>query len=168
MSAILIRRMTAADVPGVRHVARVTWAATYEGIIPATVQEQFLDEAYAEAQLLRRMAGGIMLVAARDEAIVGFANFWRHAPDEAELTAIYVLPAAQGAGIGTRFVRAGLAELPGVTRLRLSVDRDNLRGRRFYTARGFVVVGERIERLAGHDLPLVEMMLECAGQPWLR
>lgn len=157
--SINVRRMVPADMAAVRHVAQVTWAHTYQGIIPEPVQAEFLRRAYADAALERRMRRDVFLVAERARTIVGFADFYPVEPGLAELAAIYVLPEAQSAGAGSQLLATGLRALPQVRRIRLDVERDNLTGRRFYAARGFEVISETIEQFAGHDLHIIKMEL---------
>lgn len=157
--SITIRRMLGGDIASVRQVAQTTWAQTYQGIIPEAVQAEFLRRAYSNAALQRRMAQDVFLVAARDSTIIGFADFRPLGPGRAELAAIYVLPAAQGAGIGSRLLATGLHALPDVRTLQLDVERENQIGRRFYEAKGFQISGEAIEQFAGADLHLVRMVL---------
>lgn len=108
-----------------------------------------------------RLANSAMYVAERDGDIVGFANFQRSrtVPEEAELTAIYLLPEAQGMGIGTLLLNAGVRELDGVKRLIADVERHNASGLRFYRARGFKTVGEHEATLNGYALPMARMCL---------
>jgi ribosomal protein S18 acetylase RimI-like enzyme len=159
--SVTIRRMAAADIDGVRQVARTTWAQTYQGIIPEPVQAEFLSLAYSDGALQRRMTQDVFLVAVRDGAIVGFADFQRTGPNLADLAAIYVLPAAQGAGVGSQLLTTGLRALPDVRTLQLHVERDNQIGRRFYAAKGFQISGETTEQFAGHDLHTLKMTLHC-------
>jgi ribosomal protein S18 acetylase RimI-like enzyme len=156
----IIRRMLPHDTAGVQRVARETWAATYREIIPDEVQARFLERAYSDESLRRRREQGLMLVAEEHGAIVGFANAVQTGDHEADLAAIYVLPEAQGGGIGSRLLDAALQALPDVSTLFVRVERDNLIGRRFYEAKGFVVVEEIVEQIAGQALHLILMRLD--------
>jgi ribosomal protein S18 acetylase RimI-like enzyme len=153
----IIRRMESADNAGVQRVARETWAATYRGIIPDDVQARFLERAYSEESLRLRRERGLMLVAERDGAIVGFANIVPTGDHEADLAAIYVLPEAQGSGIGSRLLDAAMTALPDVTTLWVRVERDNAIGRRFYDAKGFTEVDAIVEQIAGSSFHLILM-----------
>lgn len=155
--SVTIRPMVAADIEAVREVAHVTWARTYREIIPEAAQVEFLRRAYSDDMLRRRMAQHVFLVALWEERIVGFADFRRLEPGRAELSSIYVLPEAQGSGVGSDLLAAGLRALPDVVTLRLDVDRENRSGQRFYAAKGFVVSGETSQEFAGHTLPLLTM-----------
>ena len=71
--------------------------------------------------------------------MVGFVQYMRRSAESVELTRIYVLPDAQRSGIGTHLVNAGLAVLAeeGLRRLTVSVEQENIIGRRFYEKMGF-------------------------------
>lgn len=125
------------------------------------MQEGFIERAYSDESLERRMSSGVLLVAVLNDEVVGFVNFAPASEDGAsELAAIYVLPEAQGRGLGTRLLHSGLKRMPGVSRVGLFVERDNPTGRRFYESKGFVEVGSRTEHLFGHDFDTIEMVRE--------
>ena len=160
-----IREMSVRDAGAVESVARETWAAAYAGIIPERAQRAFLERAYSPASLARRIESGVFLVAEVDGEVVGFADLSRVGgePGVVELAAIYVLPDAQGAGLGTRLLLAGLERFSGAKRIRADVERENLAARRFYEARGFVETSRRTVRAFGHEFRTVVMTLELTG-----
>lgn len=162
--AVIIRSMEEKDVPDVQRVARTTWHHTYDGIIPRPVRTRFLDAFYSDEAMKRRMDGSLMLVALRDDAIVGFAHFFvsRRDPKEAELGAIYIVPVAQGVGIGTMLLQEGTSRLQGVTHLVANVEKTNRKGRAFYEAKAFRPVGETEELFYGFALRTVKMRLDLA------
>ncbi|RKN74142.1 GNAT family N-acetyltransferase [Paenibacillus ginsengarvi] len=164
--AVTIRLMEKRDTEEVRKVARATWHHTYEGIIPERVRTRFLDAFYNDEAILRRMTGSILLVAEREDGIVGFANFFssRRDPSEAELGAIYILPEAQGGGIGTLLLQEGIGRLrlQGATRLLANVERSNRKGLSFYEAKRFKASGEKEELFYGYALRTVQMKLDLA------
>ena len=102
--------------------------------------------------------GSSFLVAESRGAVVGFAQFVRRSAESAELTRIYVLPAQQRGGIGTRLLEAGLAECAEecLKRLTVSVERDYRIGRRFYEQSGFGELREHSQDVRGFALDLVE------------
>ena len=141
-------------------MARTTWDHAYREIIPEEVRTEFVDKAYSQASLERRMGEGVFLVAVADGKVVGFANFHPVSPDEVELAAIYVLPEVQKRGIGTRLLEAGLDRFPPAAKVTLRVERENAPARRFYERKGFAASRHLTEHLFGHEMHEVEMTLE--------
>ena len=155
----MIRKMEQQDITAVRQVAIESWHDTYEGIIPQAIRERFLEAAYSPASLQRRLEQSTLYVAEQNGAVVGFANFFLlPEPGDAELSAIYLLPACQGQKIGTALLESGMADLTETERLYITVERDNGNARRFYEARGFSTVAEFEEDFGGHILNSVRMM----------
>lgn len=159
--AYVIRPMIRQDIKSVQEVAKASWHATYEGIIPLDVQDNFLQAAYGDEMMERRMKHSYMFVAEMNGDVVGFANFSK-VDDEgkAELSAIYLLPAAQGNGIGTALLNEGIQTLKEVRTIYLDVEKDNKAGLHFYQAKGFQVVKEYDDIFDGHVLKTIQMSLQ--------
>jgi ribosomal protein S18 acetylase RimI-like enzyme len=155
-----IRTAVVDDIPGIRHVARITWHHTYRDSIPERVRAEFLDRAYSAASLAERIGSNVFLVALDDGTVVGFADFRPLPESRVELAALYVLPEAQGRGIGTHLLRTGIDRFLRGTEFVLRVERENTAARRFYEARGFQPRGESAEVYLGHEFRDVEMVLE--------
>lgn len=157
---MMIRRMTVEDIPQVQHVARKSWHHTYDGIIPRHIQDNFLATAYNDENMVRRVERSHAFVAVIEDEVVGFTNF-SYVKDngKSELAAIYLLPEAQGKGLGTKLLEQGFA-LPSVQAIELSVEKDNASGMNFYIAKGFRQIDAYKEDFAGHELDTVRMRLE--------
>ena len=155
-----IRSMTKEDITLVQHVASVSWQSTYDGVIPIEIQERFLTHAYSETMMDKRMEHSIVLVAELSDTIVGFANF-THVDEKgmSELAAIYLSPESQGKGIGTALLTCGIDCLRGVKRIAVTVEKENERGKRFYTSKGFHELHEFEEDFDGHLLQSIRMEL---------
>jgi ribosomal protein S18 acetylase RimI-like enzyme len=69
----------------------------------------------------------------------------------AELSKLYVLAGAHGAGVGAALMQASVdaAAQRGYAAVWLGVNRDNLRANRFYEKQGFAIVGEKKFALGG-------------------
>lgn len=92
----LIREMVKEDTKQVQDVAKKSWNATYEGIIPNEIQENFLKSAYNDEMMEWRLRNSLMMVAEADNTITGFANFTPvNEQGHTELSAIYLLPEYQ-------------------------------------------------------------------------
>jgi ribosomal protein S18 acetylase RimI-like enzyme len=117
---LIVRRAVLADVAGIARVHVQSWHATYPGILPAAEIERhtLAQRAGTWARLLDG-TDAVVFVAARDEAVQGFANTGRfrlgddkgegpgEGQGEGELNVLYVLPTAQRQGIGRSLFNAG-------------------------------------------------------------
>lgn len=157
---VIIRTMHVEDIPQVQDVAKKSWNATYEGIIPFKIQEKFLKVAYNNDRMKQRLERSFLFVAEIDSNVVGFANFSPvNEEGKAELGAIYLYPEYQGKGIGSALLQKGINELEGVEEIYINVERDNEIGKSFYDAKGFQVLKEFDDDFEGHILKTVRMVL---------
>ena len=156
----LIREMVKEDKKQVQEAVKKSWNATYEGIIPIEIQDNFLNGAYNDEMMKRRLEHSLMLVAEADDTILGFANFTPvNKKNQTELSAIYLLPEYQGEGIGSALLNAGIEKLKDVKEIHLDVEKENTIGTTFYKAKGFKVVKEYDDNFDGHILKTVRMVL---------
>ncbi len=154
-----IRSMREEDIAQVQHVANMTWHATYDGIIPYSVQETFLQRAYHDTRLKLRLERSHLFVAETPDGIVGFANFSPVRNDgKAELGAIYLYPSYQGYGIGSALLQKGIDALDKVTEIYVNVEKSNQPGMMFYASKGFETVKEMEECFDGHTLKTVRLV----------
>ena len=110
--------------------------------------------------MVRRVERSHAFVALLDEQVVGFANFSYVREDgKSELAAIYLLPVAQGKGLGSKLLEQGLA-LPNIKAIELSVKKDNASGMNFYLAKGFKQIDAFKEYYAGNELETIRMRFE--------
>ena len=157
----IIRRMLIEDAKEVQDVAKKSWNATYEGIIPNNIQENFLKGAYNDEMMQRRLSHSLLLVAEAENKIAGFANFSPvNEQGQAELSAIYLYPEYQGYGIGSALLDKGITMLENLKEVYLDVEKDNTIGTNFYEAKGFKVVDEYDDNFDGHILKTVRMVLK--------
>lgn len=155
-----IRKTKYEDIKQVQNVAKTTWNATYEGIIPLEVQETFLKTAYNNEAMKQRLEGSNLFVAEIEGKVVGFANYSPVNKDgKVELGAIYIYPEQQGKGIGSALLQKGIEDLAGVKEIYINVEKDNKIGKAFYEAKGFEVVKEFDDAFDGHILKTVRMVL---------
>ncbi|WP_026859840.1 GNAT family N-acetyltransferase [Jeotgalicoccus psychrophilus] len=156
----IIREMVTEDTKQVQYAAKKSWNATYEGIIPIEIQDNFLKGAYNNQMMERRLEHSLMLVAEAENTIAGFANFTPvNQQGQTELSAIYLLPGYQGEGIGSALLNAGIEKLKDVKEIHLDVEKENTIGMAFYKAKGFKIVDEYNENFDGHILKTVRMVL---------
>jgi len=159
-----IREMNSGDINQVQQVAKRSWNHTYEGIIPLEIQKSFLESAYNDEMMQRRLKSSFIYVSEIDGKIVGFANFSPVKEDgKTELLAIYLNPEFQGKGLGTALLNKGLKNLDGVKEVFINVEKENTVGTTFYQAKGFKVVSEFEEDFDGHPLKTVRMALKISN-----
>jgi N-acetylglutamate synthase-like GNAT family acetyltransferase len=128
---VKIRKAQLKDTVSIRKVARITWRATYQELIPIKIQNQFLNVAYSDRNMKLRIDQTLFFVAEQEGEIVGFANATIK-KDDAELSAIYVLPELQGHSIGSRLLQSVLSNLDHAGQLVVDVESGNQIGERFY------------------------------------
>ena len=159
-----IRSMQVDDIPQVQHVAKTSWHNTYEGIIPHMIQERFLDVAYSDEMMKKRVENSFIFVVEVAGRVVGYADF---SPvkkgGEVELAAIYLLPEHQGKGMGTALLQTGIHHSKGWKELFINVEEENESGTAFYRAKGFDVVSQFDDDFDGHVLKTVRMVLKEGG-----
>lgn len=157
----VIREMVREDIKQVQDVAKESWHATYEGIIPREIQDNFLQAAYSNEMMERRLNSSFLYVAEVENKIVGFANFSPvNHEGQVELSAIYLSPAYQGRGIGTALLEAGVNNIANIEGIYLDVEKENTIGTAFYTAKGFTIMNEFDDNFDGHILKTVRMVLK--------
>lgn len=72
---ITIREMNYEDTKPVQKIAQTSWNATYEGIIPLEVQNNFLKLNYSDESMKQRIELSIVYVAEVEGKVVSFANY---------------------------------------------------------------------------------------------
>lgn len=156
---ITIRKMHYEDTKQVQRIAKTTWNATYEGIIPLEVQNNFLKSNYSDKSMIQRIERSIVYVAEVEGKVVGFANYSTvRDGGKVELAAIYLYPEFQGKGIGTALIHQAVKELKGIKEIFINVEKDNKIGMNFYEAKGFEIVNESDLEFDGHILKQVRMV----------
>jgi ribosomal protein S18 acetylase RimI-like enzyme len=132
----VIRAATEADAPALAQIQVRGWRWAYADFI-AEEDMPVLEERVPVWREL--IPTGRVRVFDQDGTVVGFVVV---AGDE--LKALYVEPAAQGAGVGTRLLDDAVARIAanGHARAWLLVYADNAHGRAFYERHGWERVGE--------------------------
>lgn len=153
----MIRPMTANDMRQVQQIVRTTWQETYDNLIPESLQARFLESAYSDSMLLKRMEKTRLLVLQYDENLIGFINFTETDADgDAELLAIHVLPNFQRNGFGKRLVQAMQEMLVNTLQLFTYIDERNRNSRQFYEKEGFQLLQVFDEHFEGLPVQTAE------------
>lgn len=141
-------------VPQIRVAVPEDWAAVRRVRLaaladaPSAFWSSFEEEVgQSEQQWRERIARGLKLLALDGERVVGHAGGFvpTDRPDDVELVAMWVDPAARGRGIGAALIEAlaDWAESIGSTRLHLWVEEKNAAAYGLYRRRGFEPTGQR-------------------------
>ncbi|MBO8171663.1 MAG: GNAT family N-acetyltransferase [Bacillaceae bacterium] len=154
-----VRDATYDDIPEIQKIAEVSWHDTYQALIPEEIQNKFLEQAYAQSSLTKRIDQTIFKVAEVDGRMAGFINVI-HGHDHAELSAFYMHPDFQRQRIGSRLLEEVLQEVEGISEIYVEVEKGNKSGETFYQSRGFQVVEEYEEDFMGHPLNTLRMVLK--------
>lgn len=151
--------MICEDIIPVQNIAKVSWHATYEGIIPREVQDKFLEVAYSCYTLKQRLKKSNFYVAEVNGVVIGFENYSLVSDRKVELLAIYLHPDFQGKGIGTTLLEYAMEDLKFLKEIYVNVEKENTIGMNFYKAKGFKVIDEFDDNFDGHILKTVRMVM---------
>jgi ribosomal protein S18 acetylase RimI-like enzyme len=132
-----------ADAAALARLHVETWRETYAGLLPRTYLER-MSSALHEHRWRQRLASTreATLAAEGPDGLVGYVSAERargaKSGAEAEITTLYVLKRAQGAGLGRELFTAAARVMAarGATSLVVWVLRDNLDARAFYERLG--------------------------------
>jgi ribosomal protein S18 acetylase RimI-like enzyme len=151
-AATTIRHAIPSDADAIGALSGRAWRATYPGIVPNAVLDEWIERAAASwhTAFAERPPDSPWRpwVAERDGAIVGFATTtpaksdWLPPPDGAgEVTNLYLEPAAIGTGAGRALFEHAVADLRerGFNPLVVWAFRDNERAIRFYERMGCTI-----------------------------
>lgn len=147
-----VRLASADDVDAIARVTRLAYGATYPGIVPTPVLDEWIESATAMWRTAFETRGPDSpwrpWVAERDGTIVGYAtttpgkDWWLPPPEGAgEITNLYLDPDAIGTGVGSLLFDHAVADLRerGFDPLVVWAFRDNQRARRFYEGKGLTI-----------------------------
>ena len=150
--APIVRAAVDGDASALGAVSAAAFAATYRGIVPDPVLDEWISEAPRSwsAALADRPPDDPrrIWVAERDGAVIGYATTapagdrWLAPPDGAgELTNLYIDPEVIGSGVGRRLYEHAVDDLwaRGFDPLVVWAFRDNPRAGRFYERMGLEI-----------------------------
>lgn len=137
-----IRTASERDLPAVRELLGVCWHATYDGIYGAERVSVITAEWHSMASLKARLAKPYseFIVAEGGTGLDGMAYASQSDPGFVMLHQLYLLPQAQGRGLGAEMLAEIEAAFPDAKAIRLEVEAANENAVGFYARRGFVTV----------------------------
>ena len=155
LEGLHLRRATSEDVAWLAEFGARTFRAAFAHLTPEDEVAGYCAAAYGVAQQAEELqrAHSIALIAELDAARVGFAWVLREDPlrtppcvtdpDAVHLSRIYIDPAVQNHGVGSRLIEGALAEARGLggETLWLAVWEKNPRAIAFYQRHHFSEIG---------------------------
>jgi ribosomal protein S18 acetylase RimI-like enzyme len=163
---IEVSRAVAADLTELADVAARTFPLACPPSVTADDVAAFIAENLSEQRFLDYLAepDRLVLTARDDDRILGYAMLIRGVAADAdvqkavpvrpavEISKMYVLPDAHGAGVSASMMTAALdaSQTLGAACVWLGVNQENRRAQRFYAKQGFTVSGTKTFRLGGH------------------
>lgn len=142
MKGASLRAATPADLPAVRDVLVATWHATYDATLGSAMVDDITRRWHSIGALAAQLehADCLRLVVEQGGRIVG-TLLATGCCDGITLNQLYVLPDAQGQGLGAALFRRMETELGDAIPVTLEVEPRNATAIAFYERLGFRVVG---------------------------
>ncbi len=143
---INISTATPAQHPIIQSIAHITWPVTFGDLMTPEQLQYMLNMMYSDAALAEQTGpkGHVFLLAEKDGQHLGFASYELHYQGEkkTKLHKIYILPSAQGQGVGRALFEqvTEIARSAGDQKISLAVKRDN-DAVKFYEKLGYHIVG---------------------------
>ncbi|MFV8271169.1 GNAT family N-acetyltransferase [Flavobacterium sp. GT2N3] len=148
---ISLKEASIADISTIQDVANKTWPITYHEILSKEQLEYMMDLIYSDESLIKQIQKKEQLfyVAYENTSVLAFIAIEHNYKNAAvtRIHKIYILPEAQGKGMGTLLIDSiqKLAKENKSTSLSLNVNRLN-KAVAFYQKLGFeIIVEENIE-----------------------
>jgi diamine N-acetyltransferase len=158
-----IRPLAEPDLPLVAELAYRVWPHAYAGVLSAEQIANILGSIYTPANLTAEMAAGHRFWGAFDAAAaLGFASGYRDG-DVVWLKKLYVLPEAQGRGVGRALLETVAGAFGRAAQMRLFVNSGNTAAQDFYRRRGFVLAETRPVQMG--DYAFTDFIFARTAQP---
>lgn len=143
----VIREWRSNDLPAVRHVMLTTWMDAYSPFIPVEDLRFYFEQHYnlPALEAFFATAGVSGFVAEIDGTVVGYVKNQFNADEKRfYVSSLYVLPAFQGRGLGTKLMNAAetRALTFGVDEVWLGVMTQNRAALEWYKGMGFHFIEE--------------------------
>lgn len=144
---IEIRPLLLDEIPIVQNIARTTWPVTFGDVMPPEQIEYMLNLMYSEESLLSQILDKKhnFLLASEKNVPLGFTSYETNYANKRQIMIhkIYLLPQAQGKGIGTKLIDfiSTIGKSIQDTHVRLKVFVHNPNAIGFYEKIGFSKAG---------------------------
>lgn len=161
---VKVRRAEREDAETIRRLLIKTWHHTYDSLMgPEEVTK--ITGAWHAIETLREQISAddqLFLVAELDGEIAGHAYALEDAPGTLNLSRLYILPSAQGKGLGRALLEHVEQHFPDSKTMHLEVHERQHQAHRFYKANGFEVIGKTAHCGGDSDVPALIMEKKLA------
>jgi diamine N-acetyltransferase len=146
---INLRLATLEDASRIQEIAEITWPISYAGVITSEQIRYMLDLMYSQSKITAAIKDPkqAFWLAKKDGETIGFCSieFQNPSSEYLRIHKLYVLPTAQGFGIGKLLVDkvAQEAQLKNIHCLHLNVNKRN-KAYHFYLKIGFQILQEEV------------------------
>ncbi len=128
------------DIPVIHDLARRIWNQHYPAIITQQQIDYMLDKMYSAEALASQMDQGHQFrIVSEGAAPLGYLSFSDQGNGDFFLHKFYIDTTLHRKGIGSRFFDQVFGGIPGLQRIRLTVNRKNNTAINFYFRKGFVI-----------------------------
>lgn len=140
---ISITQANISELQKVREIALKTWPQTFASILTPEQIVYMMNWMYQLDALRQQVLEKkhVFLLAKEEDKSLGFCSYELHAksPSKTKIHKIYILPEAQGKGVGKKLIQevAQIAKRNGDTHLFLNVNKYNQSAIDFYSKIGF-------------------------------
>lgn len=148
-SRISIRKADFSDISTLRTLAERTWFKTYGSLLSKEQMDYMFEWMYSENSINDQMAtqGHVFYIAYEGSKPIGYVSIEKQSEELFHLHKIYILPTAQGKGIGKMLLEQCYAHAQGHTSLsefqvELNVNRGN-KALAFYHKMGLQIVDQK-------------------------
>ncbi|MFV8391914.1 GNAT family N-acetyltransferase [Flavobacterium sp. LB2P6] len=144
---ISLKQASIADLNTIQEIANITWPITYGEILSKEQLNYMMDLIYSDESLIKQIQNQEQLfyIVNEETSVIAFIAIKHNYKEEAvtRIHKIYILPGAQGKGIGKLLIDAvqKLATENNSTLLSLNVNRFN-KALAFYQKLGFEIIAE--------------------------
>jgi diamine N-acetyltransferase len=141
------KKLEISDLAKIQRIAYETWPNTFGQLLPREQIDYMLQLIYNEESLMKQIQekGHNFMLAEKNNQPLGFSSYEinYNAQPKLMIHKLYILPTAQGLGIGTKFINmlSKLAVQNSNNQLRLKVYIKNDKAIEFYEKYGFRKVG---------------------------
>ncbi|MBK6825706.1 MAG: GNAT family N-acetyltransferase [Chitinophagaceae bacterium] len=164
---MVIRTVYPKDLEKIQHIAQTVWPITYSSIMSQEQISYMLEKMYSTESLNRQIKDErtVFLLAEGGVGALGFVCYELNpvSINPVQLHKLYILPKAQGLGIGSEFLKIVCEVAKSNKRefLKLRVHSQNSKAIEFYKRNGFVIESAELAELGSGFSALDYIMKKC-------